>query len=61
MELVVDRGNCLRALKRVRQNKGSPGVDGMKVGELSEYLRGHWSVIRERLLEIRARDAVGCP
>ena len=50
MELVVDRGNCLRALKRVRQNKGSPGVDGMTVGELPEYLRGHWSVIREQLL-----------
>ena len=50
MELVVDRGNCLLALKRVRQNKGSPGVDGMTVGALPEYLREHWPVIREQLL-----------
>jgi group II intron reverse transcriptase/maturase len=50
MELVVDRGNCLRALKRVRQNKGSPGVDGMTVGYLPEYLREHWPAIREQLL-----------
>ncbi len=51
MELVVERENCLRALKRVRQNKGSPGVDGMTVEELPEYLRAHWSAIREQLIE----------
>ena len=39
MEAVVERGNLLAALKRVRQNKGSPGVDGMTVGELAAYLR----------------------
>src|SRR5690242_21660970 len=31
MEEVCDRGNLVRAWKRVRQNKGSPGVDGMEV------------------------------
>jgi group II intron reverse transcriptase/maturase len=51
MELVVERENCLRALKRVRKNKGSPGVDGMTVEELPEYLWAHWSAIREQLLE----------
>ena len=39
MEAVVERGNLLAALKRVKQNKGSPGVDGMTVGELDAYLR----------------------
>ncbi len=29
MERIVERGNVKLALKRVRQNKGSPGVDGM--------------------------------
>jgi RNA-directed DNA polymerase len=50
MELVVERENCLRALKRVRQNKGSPGVDGMTVEELPAYLAEHWEGIREQLL-----------
>ncbi len=50
MEAVVERGNLLAALKRVRQNKGSPGVDGMTVGELAAYLRNNWVATRERLL-----------
>ena len=50
MEEVVQRGNAKAALKRVRQNKGSPGVDGMTVGELPTYLVDHWQAIREQLL-----------
>jgi RNA-directed DNA polymerase len=30
MEEVCERENCWRALKRVKANKGSPGIDGMK-------------------------------
>jgi RNA-directed DNA polymerase len=50
MEEVVQRGNAKAALKRVRQNKGSPGVDGMTVDELPEYLVENWETIREELL-----------
>jgi RNA-directed DNA polymerase len=50
MERVVERENCLRALKRVRKNKGSPGIDGMRVEELPEYLRENWERIRAELL-----------
>jgi len=50
MEEVVQRGNAKAALKRVRQNKGSPGVDGMTVEELPKYLVEHWEMIREQLL-----------
>jgi group II intron reverse transcriptase/maturase len=50
MELVVERDNLRRALKRVRQNKGSPGIDGMCVEELPEYLGGCWWEIRRQLL-----------
>ncbi len=50
MEEVVERGNMQAALKRVRQNKGSPGVDGMTVNELSKHLMGHWEGLRVKLL-----------
>src|SRR5215831_6773587 len=50
MEEVCGRENCLRALRRVKANKGSPGIDGMRVGELSDYLKQHWPGIREQLL-----------
>ena len=50
MERVVERGNAIKALKRVRRNKGSPGTDGMTVDELEPHLREHWAVIREQLL-----------
>jgi retron-type reverse transcriptase len=49
MGLVVDRRNCLAALKRVKQNKGSPGIDGMTVGELPAHLKANWLSIREVL------------
>jgi len=51
MERVVERGNALAALKRVRQNKGSPGVDGMTVDELPKHLKENWQAIRAQLLE----------
>jgi hypothetical protein len=50
MELVVERENFRKALKRVRQNKGSPGVDGMRVEDLTAYLTASWAEIREQLL-----------
>src|SRR2546421_2938478 len=51
MEEVCDRGNLVRAWKRVRQNKGSPGVDGMTIDDAQSYLREHWPSIRSQLLE----------
>jgi len=50
MEEVCARENLLRALKRVKSNKGSPGIDGMTVGELPDYLKQHWPAIRGQLL-----------
>ena len=50
MERIVEGGNLRRALKRVQRNKGSPGVDGLTVEALPNYLRDHWPTIREQLL-----------
>ena len=50
MEEVCGRDNCWQALKRVKSNKGSPGIDGMTVDDLSAYLKEHWPAIREQLL-----------
>ena len=50
MALVCERQNLKAALKRVRDNKGSPGIDGMTVDQLPDHLRVHWPAIREDLL-----------
>jgi hypothetical protein len=50
MEEVCERENLKQALKRVKSNKGAPGVDGMTVQGLSAYLREHWPSIRSTLL-----------
>src|SRR5208283_1738736 len=50
MEEVCDRENLKRALQRVKSNKGSPGIDGMRVEQLPGYLKQHWPAIREQLL-----------
>ncbi len=49
MEEVCELENCKQALQRVKANKGSPGVDGMTVDELSEYLKQHGLKIGEQL------------
>jgi group II intron reverse transcriptase/maturase len=50
LERVLLRPNLQAALKRVRQNKGSPGIDGMSVEELPDYLRVRWVELRGQLL-----------
>ena len=50
MEDVCERANLKQALRQVRSNKGSAGVDGMTVDQLGDYLKQHWPAIREQLL-----------
>ena len=47
MERILDRDNLNRAYRRVRSNKGAPGIDGMTVEEALPWLKEH----REELLE----------
>jgi RNA-directed DNA polymerase len=50
MEEIVERENLKIALRRVKANKGAPGVDGMTVDQLGDHLKQHWPALREQLL-----------
>jgi RNA-directed DNA polymerase len=50
MEEVCERDNLKEALRRVQANKGSAGVDGMTIDDLTSHLVQHWPAIREHLL-----------
>jgi group II intron reverse transcriptase/maturase len=51
MEEILSRSNLELALKRVRQNKGSAGIDRMTVDELPDYLKRNWETIKQQLLQ----------
>jgi RNA-directed DNA polymerase len=48
-ERIWERQNLTPALKRVEQNGGAPGIDGMPVEGLRPYLKENWLEIREKL------------
>jgi RNA-directed DNA polymerase len=50
LERAFSRNNVLVAWKRVKSNKGSPGIDGMSVEQAAVEFRQHWPAIRKRLL-----------
>jgi RNA-directed DNA polymerase len=51
MEAALGRSNMKAALRRVKKNRGSPGVDGMTVDDLLPYLWEHWEEIKSSLLD----------
>jgi len=51
MEQICDPKNLVRAYRRVRSNKGKPGVDGMTVHELVDWLRNHQEALIASLLD----------
>lgn len=53
MEELVARPNMLEAYKKVTGNKGAPGIDGMSVEDLPNYLKNNWEEIKQDLLEGR--------
>jgi RNA-directed DNA polymerase len=50
MREVLEPENLGSALRQVQANKGSPGIDGMTVEALTEFLRQHWPRIRQQLM-----------
>ena len=49
MERVLDGENLQRAWKRVKANKGAPGIDGMRIEDFAEFARLNWPAIRQAL------------
>ena len=50
MEEICESENMKQALRRVKSNRGSAGIDGMSVKQLSGYLKHNWESIRRNLL-----------
>jgi group II intron reverse transcriptase/maturase len=50
LEKIVDRRNFFEAYKKVKANKGSHGIDGMRVDELLSYLKGNYENLKASLL-----------
>jgi len=51
LEKILDRDNLNAAYRKVKENKGSHGVDGMSVDELLPYLRQHGNQLKQSILE----------
>lgn len=51
MERVVQYDNMMIAAKKVRQNKGAPGIDGMTVGEIEAHIHQYYQPLKEKLLQ----------
>ena len=50
MVQILDKENLKKAIKRVKKNKGAPGVDGMTIEELDRYFAEHSEEIRHQIL-----------
>jgi len=57
LEQMLEGENLRLAYKRVVQNGGAPGVDGVTVAELQAYLKTHWETVKAELLAGTYRPA----
>ncbi|RCX18368.1 group II intron reverse transcriptase/maturase [Anaerobacterium chartisolvens] len=51
LERILDKDNMNRAYKRVKANKGKPGIDGMTVDELRPFLEKNGDRIKKAIME----------
>ena len=57
LERMLEGDNLRLAYKRVVQNGGAPGVDGVTVTQLQAYLKTHWETVKSELLAGTCRPA----
>jgi RNA-directed DNA polymerase len=50
MDTVCERGNLKLAYRRVIENKGAAGVDGIGIAGFKDHLKQHWPTIKAKLL-----------
>jgi retron-type reverse transcriptase len=49
LEAILYKDNLNRAYKRVKANKGAPGIDGMTIEEALPYLKEHQQELLDRI------------
>lgn len=55
LEQIVSQHNLNEAFKKVKANKGSHGIDGMKVDELLRFLKDNGETLRQSILDGKYR------
>jgi RNA-directed DNA polymerase len=52
LERILSRENMAKAWRRVKANKGAPGVDGISIEQFPDHTRPQWKAIRASLVTV---------